>query len=102
MLTFNVTYLQRFYFKLQIPLKWRISPLYTRKTKQRLKITIDVSVFSHAYRKYCRYMDSCLSGYLCGFREGYSTQHCFILMLEKWRKDLDKRNLAGALLTDLS
>ena len=38
-----------------------------------------------------------LSPYLCGFRKGYSTQHCLIIMLEG-----DKRNIAGALLTDLS
>ena len=49
-----------------------------------------------------RYMDFYLSEYLCGFRKGYSTQHCLILMLEKWRKALDNRNHAGALLTDLS
>ena len=49
-----------------------------------------------------RYMDFYLSEYLCGFRKGYSTQHCLILTLEKWRKALDKRNHAGALLTDLS
>ena len=39
---------------------------------------------------------------LCGFRKGYSTQHCLIIMLEKWKKALDKQNIAGALLTDLS
>ena len=48
------------------------------------------------------YMDSHLSKYLCGFRKGYSTQHCLIFMLEKFRKALDKRMIAGALLTDLS
>ena len=54
------------------------------------------------YLQISTYMDSYLSKYLCGFRKGYSTQHCLILMLEKWRKALDKRNLAGALTTDLS
>ena len=49
-----------------------------------------------------RYMDFYLSEYLCGFRKGYSTQHCLILMLEKWRKALDNHNHAGALLSDLS
>ena len=50
----------------------------------------------------CEYMNKHLSTYLCGFRKGYSTQHCLMVMLEKWRKALDKRNFAGALLTDLS
>ena len=43
-----------------------------------------------------------LSDHLCGFRKGYSTQSCLIFMLEKWKKELDKSNAAGALLTDLS
>ena len=48
------------------------------------------------------YIEKYLSPYLCGFRKGYSTQHSLIIMLEKWRKALDKGKLAGALLTDLS
>ena len=50
----------------------------------------------------CTYMNNHLSKYLCGFRKGYNTQHCLIVMLEKWRKALDKCKIAGALLTDLS
>ena len=42
-----------------------------------------------------------LSHYLCGFQKGYNTQHGLIAMLEKWRKALDKCNIAGALLNDL-
>ena len=49
-----------------------------------------------------QYMSHILSPYLCGFRKGYSTQHCLLLMLEKWRKALDRRQNAGGLLTDLS
>ena len=47
-------------------------------------------------------MTEYLSPFLCGFRAGYSTQYCLLLMLEKWKKALDKKNLAGALITDLS
>ena len=54
------------------------------------------------YDQIYTYMNNHLSHYLCGFRKGYNTQHCLIAMLEKWRKALDKRNIAGALLTDLS
>ena len=43
-----------------------------------------------------------LSQYLCGFREGYNSEYCLMLMLEKWKRSLDKKNIAGALLTDLS
>ena len=54
------------------------------------------------YDQIYTYMNNHLSNYLCGFRQGYSTQYCLISMLEKWKKALDKRKKAGALLTDLS
>ena len=40
--------------------------------------------------------------YLCGFRKGYSTMYCLVIMLERFKKALDKKNKFGALLTDLS
>ena len=43
-----------------------------------------------------------LSPYLCGFRKGYSTQQCLIIMIERWKKALDEHDIAGAVLTDLS
>ena len=54
------------------------------------------------YNQISTYIDSHLSKYLCGFRKGYSTQQCLIVMLEKWKKEFDNHNTAGALLTDLS
>ena len=48
------------------------------------------------------YVDKYLSPLLCGFRKGYSTQHCLSVMLDKWSKALDNGKIAGALLTDLS
>ena len=38
----------------------------------------------------------------CGFRKGFSAQHCLIVMLERWKKSIDRKGCAGALLTDLS
>ncbi len=32
------------------------------------------------------FFDSKLSQYQCGFRKGYSSQYCLLLMLEKWKK----------------
>ena len=49
-----------------------------------------------------KFMDNKISKHQCGFRKGYSAQHCLIVMLEKWRASLDKRGFAGVLLTDLS
>ena len=39
---------------------------------------------------------------ITGFRKGYSTESCLIAMIGKCKKVLDKRQCAGALLTDLS
>ena len=47
-------------------------------------------------------MDNILSEHLCGYREGYSAHHALISMLEKWRKALDQRGYAAAILMDLS
>ena len=43
-----------------------------------------------------------LSKMQCGFRKGYSAQHCLLLMVERWKKSIDKKGSSGALLTDLS
>ena len=48
------------------------------------------------------YTDQFLSNFLCGYRKGYSTQTTLISMLEKWRKTLDIKGCAGAILTGLS
>ena len=48
------------------------------------------------------YVDKYLSPYLFGFRKGYSTEYCLIVMLEKWKNALDQGKFAGAFLTDLS
>ena len=48
------------------------------------------------------YMENKLSKYLCGFRKGYSTQLCLLVMIEKIKKAIDSKGFAGVLLTDLS
>ena len=48
------------------------------------------------------YMDEKLSIYQCGFRKQFNSQHCILLLIEKWKKSLDKKGFAGAILTDLS
>ena len=44
------------------------------------------------------YIDKYLSPYLCGFRKGYSTQHCLTVMLNMWKKAMDSGKIAGALI----
>ena len=35
----------------------------------------------------------------CGFREGYSTHHCLIVMLEKFKQSIDRKEYCGVLLS---
>ena len=48
------------------------------------------------------YVDKILSKYQFGFRQGYSSQQCLLMLIEKWKKSLDKEIKCGPLLTDLS
>ena len=43
-----------------------------------------------------------MSKFQCGFRKGFNAQDCLIVMIEKWKRMLDKGSTCGALLTDLS
>ena len=54
------------------------------------------------YQQIIPYINKYLADGLCGFREGFSAQHCLIIMIEKIKQTLDKNGVAGTLLTDLS
>ena len=54
------------------------------------------------YNQLYTFFDSILSILQCGFRKAFSTQHCIIVMLEKWKKSVDNKGCSGILLTDLS
>ena len=54
------------------------------------------------YNQLYNTFDDILSMSQCGFRKGFSAQHCLIVMLERWKKSIDRKGCAGALLTDLS
>ena len=54
------------------------------------------------YNQILAYIDKFLSPHLFGFRKGHSTEQCLIIMLEAWKKALDEKKNAGAILTDLS
>ena len=49
-----------------------------------------------------KYFNHIPSKWQCGFRKGFRAQHCLLVMIEKWRKCLDKGSICGAILTDLS
>ena len=48
------------------------------------------------------FVQSFLSSLLCGFQEGYGTQHVLLGFLEACKKTMDSKGVAGAALTDLS
>ena len=54
------------------------------------------------YDQMYQYFDQIISRYQCSFRQGYNTQHCLLMMVDKWKEALDKGSLGGTLLTDLS
>ena len=50
------------------------------------------------YNQIISYIDK----FLFGYRKGYNTEQCLTVMLEVWKKSLDGKSKAGAILTDLS
>ena len=48
------------------------------------------------------FIDPLLSKYQCGFKKGFSAQHCLLVILEKSKNAVDKGKVFGALLTNLS
>ena len=54
------------------------------------------------YDEIYAYIEKFLSHYLFGYRKKYSTEQCLIVMIEAWKKALDSKYNAGAVLTDLS
>ena len=54
------------------------------------------------YNQLSNFFENKLSKFQCGFRKGYNAQDCLLVMIEKWKRMLDKGGTCGALLTDLS
>ena len=48
------------------------------------------------------HFENIFSKFQCGFRKNFVTQHCLLLMIDKWKKAVDKNKVFGAILTDLS
>ena len=54
------------------------------------------------YDQVYTYIDQFLSPYLFGYRKNHSTEQCLTIMIETWKKALDRQHSAGGILTDLS
>ena len=87
-----------------------VTPVFKRESRLDKKNYRPVSILPNISKIYERciynqislYFNDILSKYQCGFRKGYNAQHCLIVMVEKWKRVLDKGGACGALLTDLS
>ena len=87
-----------------------ILPIHKKKDKSDIENYRPISILPTLSKIYERcmydqmykYFDQILSKYQCGFRQGYNTQYCLLVMVEKWKEVLDKGGLGDALLTDLS
>ena len=87
-----------------------ITPVFKKVARTSKNNYIPVSIlpaFSKVFerllsRQLSEFFDNILSKFQCGFRKGYGTQHCLLLMLEIWKEATDNNKAFGALLTDLS
>ena len=87
-----------------------VTPAYKKKSKNSKDIYRPVSILSNISKVYERciydqmeaYFETILSPNQCGFRKGFSAQHCLISLIEKWKKSVDNGGAFGALMTDLS
>ena len=53
-------------------------------------------------RQLLEFFDNILSKFRCGFRKGYGTQHCLLLMLGIWKGATDNNKAFGPSIIDLS
>ena len=87
-----------------------VVPIYKKKDRRDKNNYRPVSILSNISKIYERcmqeqideYFHSILSKFQCGFRRGFSAQHCLLVMIEKFRKIRDQKGVFAAVLTDLS
>ena len=77
-----------------------------RSIKENYRPVTILLIFSKTFEKILHdqilaYFVNILSQNQCDFRKGYSSQHCLIALIEKWKKRLNSKGTFGALLTDL-
>ena len=53
------------------------------------------------FNQLSQFFKNIFSRFQCGFRKGYNTQHCLLMMLDTWKEAVDKNKTFGALMTDL-
>ena len=87
-----------------------VTPAYKKgekELKENYRPLCTLSPFSKVFERILfnqitSFMNNKLSDNLCGFRKGYSTQHALIQLIENWRNHLEKKEIIGVILCDLS
>ena len=99
--------------KLYFPNKLKLAdiiPVYKKKDPSLVENYRPVSVLHSVskiferivQKQFSNYVDEFLSPYLCGYRKGFNSQYTLLSLIEKWKKELDNKGYAGAILMDLS
>ena len=86
-----------------------ITPVFekgARTSKSNYRPVGILPVFSKIFerllsRQLLEFFDNILSKFQCGFRKGYGTQHCLLVMLEIWKGATGNNKAFSALLTNL-
>ena len=78
-----------------------------KSLKENYRPVIILSILSKVFersifKQMSSFFDDIFSKYQYGFRKGFSTQECFLALLEKWKRSIDRGKVSGALLTDPS
>ena len=87
-----------------------VIPICKKKSKLSKENYMPISILLNISKVYerCLYdqisksFESRFSKFQCGFRKGYSAQHCLLAMIEKWKTVVENGDAFAALLTDLS
>ena len=87
-----------------------VTPVFKKKDRELVENYRPISVLPTvskifekiALKQIYDYIKKYLSTYLCGYRKGFCTQSALVLLIERWKKQLDNNGYAGAILMDLS
>ena len=82
-----------------------VIPVYKKKSKLSKENYRPISILPNISKVYERclydqiskYFETRFSKFQCGFRKGYSAQHCLLAMIEKWKTAVDNGGVFAAM-----